>query len=228
MNRALLSLTVALLASTAAAQQTSDSGTLTLTARVSGYVDIASAGAVTLTGALGGGVTGNTAKGSKLSGVTVSLGDLSPANPNDVVRAVVPLRLRSNIAYTLSVSSPGFSNADPLALQSSDVGFGIGNIQRTDAGVNAQGTDSPVAATFGDPYTGADANASSPRWDFPVEKSLAYYASSRAVLSGARIMNVVPAGYTGGLTLDAYFVVKPQFFTPGDFTTTVSFTISTP
>jgi hypothetical protein len=220
-------LVVLALASTAGAQ-TNDSGALTLTARVSGYVDIASGGAVTLTGAQGGGVTGNTAKGNKLTGVTISLGDLSPANPNDVVRAVVPLRLRSNIAYTLSVSSPGFSNADPLALQSSDVGFGIGNIQRSDSGVNTQGTDTPTAATFGDPWTGSDADGSSPRWDFPATKSLSYFSSSRPVLTGARIMNVVPASHVGGLTLDAYFVVKPQFFTPGDFTTTVSFTISTP
>lgn len=223
----LLALAV-LLAPQAWAQQASDSGTVTLTAQVSGYVDISSGGPATLTGTLGGTITGNTNKGDRLTGVTINLGDVSPVNTNPVVRAVVPLRLRSNVAYTLTVSTTGFSNADPLAIQAADVGFGIGNIQRTDSGVNVGGSDTPVAATLGDPSAGSDADTSTPRYDYPTAKSLGYYTTARPVLSGQRIMQVVPASLVGGLTLDTYFSVKPQFFTPGSFSTTVTYTITTP
>jgi hypothetical protein len=190
-------------------------------------VDITSGGAATLVGTQGGTITGNTNKGDRLTGVTIDLGDVSPVNANTMVRAIVPLRLRSNVNYTLSVSTTGFTNADPLAIQANDVGFGVGNVKRTDAGVNA-GTDVAGAAGFGDPAADPDAVTTTPRWDFSAARTLSYYTTSRAVLSGPRIMQVVPASFVGGLTLDTYFAVKPQFFTPGSFTTTVTYTITTP
>jgi hypothetical protein len=211
----------------ALAQQSNDSGTVTLSARVSGYVDLTSGGPATLVGTQGGTITGNTNKGDRLTGVTIDLGEISPVNANTVVRAIVPLRLRSNVNYTLSVSTTGFSNADPLAIQASDVGFGVGNVRRTDPGVNP-GTDTAGAAGFGDPSADADANATTPRWEFATARTLSYYTTAQKVLSGPRIMQVVPASFVGGLTLDTYFAVKPQFFTPGSFTTTVTYTITTP
>lgn len=220
----LLCLAVALPASA----QTNDSGTVSLTARVSGYVDIASGGPALLTGHLNGLITGNTAKGDRLNGTTINLGDISPANANSFVRVTVPLRLRSNIAYTLSIQTSGFANSDPLAIQSADVGFGIANIRRTDAGVNTAGTDTITTGVSGDPSLDPDYDTATPRWDFSPAKSLATYTSTQAVLSGSRIMNVVPASSVGGMLVDSFFVVKPQFFTPGTFTTTVTYTISTP
>jgi hypothetical protein len=38
----------------------------------------------------------------------------------------------------------------------------------------------------------------------------------------------VPTGNTNGLVVNTMFAVKPQFFTPGSFSTSVTFTISNP
>ena len=38
----------------------------------------------------------------------------------------------------------------------------------------------------------------------------------------------VPASSTNGLVVNTVFAVKPQFFTPGSFSTSVTFTISNP
>jgi hypothetical protein len=219
-----------LLAGVASAQQSSDTGTVTLTARVSGYVDVASGGAATLTGDLGGAITSNTAKGAELAGVTINLGDVSPANTNAFVRATVPLRLRSNVPFRLSVTTAGFTNSDPLALQPADVGFGIANLRRSDPGVNnGTGLDTILNGAGGDPSLDPDANTGTPRWEYAAGKSLADFATKRDVLSGARIMNVVSAlAQPSGLLVDTFFVVRPQFFTPGTFTTTVTYTIATP
>ncbi len=208
--------------------QSTDSGNVTLTATVSGYVDIAAGGPITLTGASNGSITGNKNKGEQLTGVTINLGDISPVNASTFVVATVPLRLRSNIGYTLSITASGFANADPMAVQPADVGFGVGNVLRTDSGVNTSGTDTPVAAAAGNPSADPDGDVATPRWDYVTEKSLAHYTTSRSVLSGDRIMRVVPSSHVGGLTLDTFFVIKPQFFSPGGFTTTVTYTITTP
>jgi hypothetical protein len=220
---------VLLFAGVAGAQTSSDTGGLTLTARVSGYVDIASGGPATLGGAVGGSISGNTAKGDRLTtAVVVALGDLSPVNTNPFVTLTVPVRLRSNIDYTLSMSTTGFGSADPLAIQAADVGFGVTNVVRTDVGVNAAGTDTLTAGVAGTPAADPDANAATPRWDFAAARSLGTYTTSRQILAGTRIMNAVPASLVGGLTLNTLFVVKPQFFSPGSFSTTITFTIATP
>ncbi len=216
-------------AGSALAQQSTDSGTITLQATVSGYVDIASGGPATLTGASGGAITGKTTKGGLLTGLTLNLGDISPLNTNAFVRATVPLRLRSNVTYSLTISATDFTNAaDPLAIQPADVGFGIDNISRADNGVNTAGVDTPDAACVGDPSLDPDADPTTARWDYRPQKSLAYLVTPRKVLGGDRIMRAVPASLIGGLTLNTFFAVKPQFFSPGSFTTQVTFTVSTP
>lgn len=211
------------------AQQSTDSGSVTLQATVSGYVDIASGGAATLNNASGGTITGNTNKGDPLTGITINFGDVSPLNPNAFVRAIVPIRLRSNVAYTLTVSSSGFSNPDPEGIQPADIGFGIdATPSRADPGVRP-GTDTVTTAMTGDPSLDPDANLTTAHWDYAAEKSLAYLATPRVALTGPRIMQAVPRGLPSGLTFNTYFVIKPQFFSaPGSFTTQVTYTISTP
>lgn len=208
--------------------QRSDPGTVTIQASVSGYVDIAAGGPATLSGASGGTITGNLNKGDPLSGLTISFGDVSPVNTSAFVKATVPLRLRSNIGYVLSVSATVTSTTEATALQANDVAFGIEPPVRSDSGVNLAGVDTPVSAVTGDPSLDPDQDPASARWDFKTEKSLAHYLTSRSILSGERIMNVVPRSFVGGLLLNTYFAIKPQFFSPGAFTTSVTFTISTP
>jgi hypothetical protein len=214
------------------AQQTVDTGSVGVSGTVSGYVEIRAGGAATLTGNSGGGITSNKTKGQTLSGLSIDLGDLGPSNTNAFVKATVPLRVRSNVAYTISMSVADFSKADAEALQPADVGFGIDNVSRADADVVA-GTDTITSGVSGDPTLDSDTNTSTPRFDFTPKKSLAYFLSTNAntktVLSGPRIMKAIPASANAnGLTLNTFFAVKPQFFTAGsDFTTTIIYTVAT-
>lgn len=215
-------------AGSALAQQTTDTGAVTIQATVSGYVDVASGGPATLTGSSGGAITGNTNKGDRLTTLTINFGDVSPLNTSAFVRAAVPLRLRSNVPYTLTVSTSGFTNADPLAMQPSDVGFGIDAApSRADPGVQP-GADTVTPSMAGDPSLDPDQNPATSRWDFKPEKSFAYLLSPRVALQGPRIMQAVPPGLNSGLILSIYFAIKPQFFSTGSFATQVTFTVSTP
>jgi len=87
---------------TASAQSTS--GTVTMNATVSKFVEINSGGAVTLSGNTGGGVTTDGTANSPLAAV-INLGELGPSNTSSFVTATVPLKLRSNAAYVLSMSA---------------------------------------------------------------------------------------------------------------------------
>src|ERR1044071_1199877 len=89
-------------------------------------LDISSGGQPTITGAVGGSVTGSASVLNDLI-VTVNFGEVSPLNTNSVVKVVIPIALRSNQPYQVAVSVSGLRNANAQALQASDVGFGIQN-----------------------------------------------------------------------------------------------------
>src|SRR5829696_3571257 len=91
-------------------------------------LDISTGGEPTITGAVNGSVTGSASVLNDLI-VTVNFGEVSPLNTNSVVKVVVPIALRSNQAYQVTVSVSGLNNADAQALQASDVGFGFQNIR---------------------------------------------------------------------------------------------------
>lgn len=215
------------LASSTLSQSTS--GTVSMSATVSKFVELDSGGNVTLTGNSGGGVTTNGTVNNPLA-VVVNLGELGPSNTNAFVTASVPLKLRSNAAYVLSlaatVSSTGTTSN---RITASDIGFGLGSITRSGIGVNAAGTDSN--ATSGDPTLAANGavNATSGRFEFTaVRSNLAAFSTSTTALSGSFIMNAVPRTNTNGLTLAAIFAVKPQFYENGSTTVVATFTISAP
>src|ERR1043166_909326 len=115
----------------------STTGTVTMSATVSKFVEINSGGAVTLTGNSGGGVTTDGVANSPLA-VSINLGELGPSNVNSFVTAQVPLKLRSNAAYVLSMAATVTSSgATASRIVASDVGFGLGTISRTGLGVNS-------------------------------------------------------------------------------------------
>ena len=149
---------------TAAAQSTT--GTVTLTGTVSKFVEFNSGGAITLAGNSGGGITTDGVANSPLA-ASVNLGELGPSNTNSFVTATVPLKLRSNAAYTLSmtatVSSTGTTSNK---IGATDIGFGLGAVSRTGTGVNTTGTD--TNGTAGDPTLAANGsvNATTGRYDF--------------------------------------------------------------
>lgn len=215
--------------SIAASAQASTTGTVSMSATVSKFVEIQSGGSVTLSGNSGGGVTTDGTSGNPLA-VVINLGELGPSNTNSFVTASVPLKLRSNAAYVLSmvatVSSTG-STANKVT--SADIGFGLGTVTRSGTGVNTGGTD--TNATSGDPTLGANGgvNGTSGRYEFTATRSnLSAFSSATTALSGSYIMNAVPRSNTNGLSVPALFAVKPQFFENGSTTASVTFTVTAP
>ena len=214
-------------AASAAAQTTS--GSVTMSATVSKFVEIQSGGAVTLSGSSGGGVNTDGTAGSPLS-VNIFLGELGPSNANSFVTATVPLRIKSNAAYVLAMSATVSSTGTTAnKITAADVGFGLGAVTRAGAGVNTSGTD--TNATSGDPTLAANGsvNAASGRYEFTATKSnLGAFSTSTTALSGSYIMNAVPRTNNNGLSVPAIFAVKPQFFENGSTTINVSFTVTAP
>ncbi|HEY0729604.1 MAG TPA: hypothetical protein VGD38_16100, partial [Pyrinomonadaceae bacterium] len=91
-------------------------------------LDISSGGQPTITGAVSGSVTGSASVTNDLV-VTINFGEVSPLNPNAIVKVIVPVGIRSNQPYQVSVTMSGLNNANAQAIQASDVGFGIQNIR---------------------------------------------------------------------------------------------------
>ena len=201
-----------------------------MSATVSKFVELNSGGAVTLTGNVGGGVTTDGVANSPLA-VAINLGELGPTNTNPFVIAQVPLKLRSNAPYVLSMSATVTSSGTTTnRIGAADVGFGLGTITRSGTGVNtAAGTD--TNGTSGDPTLPANGsvNATSGRYEFTaVRSNLSAFASPATALNGPFIMNAVPRSNTNGLTVPAFFAIKPQFFENGTTTISVTFTVTAP
>jgi hypothetical protein len=198
------------------AQQTT--GSVTMNASDSG-------GAATLTGNSGGSVTTDGSVNNPLA-VVVNLGELGPSNTNSFVKLAVPLKIRSNTAYQLSMSgSISGTGSTAYRLQASDVGFGLVTSARSSD--LASGTD--TNATPGDPTVGGSTNADG-RWVFAGSNStLGDFSSATEVLSGQRVNKTVPRSNTSGLVVPAVFAVKPQFYDPASSATiSVAFTIAAP
>ena len=209
----------ALLAMTAAAQTT---GSVTMSATVSNFVELTSGGAVTLTGNSGGSVITDGTANSPLA-VVVNLGELGPSNTNSFVKLSVPLRLRSNVAYQLNmVSSVAGAGATAFSLKDTDVGFGLTPAARP-ANL-AAGVD--TNSTPGDPTVGGSTDANG-RWVFAgANSTLGAYAVSGQVLTGPRVNQAVSANSTTSLTFPSIFAIKPQFFDPAPaITITAQFTV---
>jgi hypothetical protein len=221
-------ITLLLLGATACFAQ-STTGSVTMSATVSKFVEINSGGAVTLSGNSGGGITTDGVANSPLA-VSINLGELGPGNTNPFVSALVPLKLRSNASYVLSMSATVTSSGTTSnRIGAADVGFGLGAVTRSGAGVNTGGSD--TNATSGDPTLAANGsvNGTSGRYEFTaVRSNLSAFTSATTALSGPFIMNAVPRSNANGLTVPAYFAIKPQFFENGTTTVSVTFTVSAP
>jgi hypothetical protein len=220
--------TILLVISAVACLGQSTSGTVSMSATVSKFVEINSGGSVTLSGNSGGGVTTDGVANSPLA-VSINLGELGPGNTNSFVTALVPLKLRSNASYVLSASATVTSSGSTAnRIGAADVGFGLGTITRSGVGVN---TGADTNATSGDPTLPANGsvNGTTGRYEFTaVRSNLSAFLSSTTALSGPYIMNAVPRSNANGLTVPAFFAVKPQFFENGTTTISVTFTVTAP
>jgi hypothetical protein len=227
LTQAATGITLLLALAAAAAAQTN---TVSMSGNVSKFVELNSGGAVTLTGNSGGSVTTNGVADNALA-VVVDLGELGPANGNSFVKASVPLKIRSNANYVLSMSATVSSTGSTAnRIVASDIGFGLGTFSRSSAvGIHSTGVDTDN--TSGDPTNAANGavNATSGRFEYTAARSnLGAFSSSTTVLSGPRVLNAVPRANTNGLTVPAVFSVKPQFYEEGSLTATATFTIAAP
>ena len=230
-----LTFVAALLAMTAAvaSAQVNPSGTVTMSGTVSKFVELNSGGAVTLSGNSGGGVSTDGLTDSALA-VIIDLGELGPSNASSFVKATVPLKMRSNSNYVLSMSAVVSSTGSSTSkITAADIGFGLGSFSRPSSGPSsigvASGTDTDN--TSGDPTLAANGavNATSGRFEYVTARSnLGAFSSSTTVLSGTRILNAVPRTNTNGLVAPAIFSVKPQFYENGATMATATFTIAAP
>jgi len=212
----------ALLMMSAAVSYAQTTGSVTMTATVSNFVELTSSGAVTLTGNSGGSVITDGTANSPLA-VVVDLGEVGPSNSNSFVKLSVPVRLRSNVGYQLNmVSSVAGAGATASSLKDTDVGFGLTPAARP-ANL-APGVD--TNSTPGDPTVGGSTDVNG-RWVFAgANSTLGAYAVSGAVLNGPRINKAVAANSATSLTFPAIFAIKPQFFDPAPaITITAQFTV---
>ena len=189
-------------------------------------LDISSGGQPTITGAVSGSVTGSASVLNDLV-VTINFGEVSPLNTNSIVKVVVPIALRSNQPYQVSVSASGLNNANAQALQASDVGFGIQNISLLGgAGKVCTQSTHVIASPFNnDPATSATVGSNG-RVNYA--SSLANLSGSTVILSGPELSknNSAKRQNSDGYVFDAIFTVTPQFFAAGVSSATLIFSIS--
>ena len=189
-------------------------------------LDISSGGQPTITGAVGGSVTGSADVKTDLV-VTINFGEVSPLNTNSIVKVVVPIALRSNQPYQVAVSMSGLSNANAQAVQASDVGFGLQNI-RVLGGAGKICTQSThvIRTPFdNDPALTATVGGTG---RVSYTSSLGNLSGSTVILSGPQLSknNSAIRQVSDGYVFDAIFTLTPQFFASGVSSATLTFTIS--
>lgn len=190
-------------------------------------LDISSGGLPVITGATGATISANSATSQNLS-VSINPGDLSPMNAANAVKITIPIAIRSNIPYQVSVSVSGGFEVNPRTLQASDIGFGVGNLRSMGAGaaVCAQSFHAFRPPFENDPLNTITLNSNG-RAAFG--SSIADLGVSSVVLSGPRLSldeGNLQRTSDNGYIFDAVFVIKPQFFAPGSFSVNLQFTIS--
>jgi hypothetical protein len=197
-------------------------------ARVSAqYFDISSGGAPTITGALGGSITGSSSVLNNLV-VNVNFGEISPANTNALIKVTVPIAIRSGQPYEISVSVTGIASASPQGIQATDVGFGITNMRTMGAQSNICTNSSHIIySPFSNDPAVTKSIAANGRVTY--QSTLGNVLVQDVILSGPRLTR---NGNTNrdaddGYIFNAIFAITPQFYAPtGTSSATLTFTIS--
>ena len=189
-------------------------------------LDISSGGQPTITGAVNGTVTGSASVLNDLV-VTVNFGEVSPLNTNPIVKVTIPIALRSNQPYQVSVSMSGIGNAGGQGLQASDVGFGIQNLRLLGgAGQTCNQSTHVVRSPFNnDPATTATVGSDG---RVAYTSSFSNISGSTIILSGPELSknNSSKRQQSDGWIFDAILTITPQFFTAGTSSATLIFTIA--
>ena len=189
-------------------------------------LDISTGGQPTITGAVNGSVTGSASVTNDLV-VNINFGEVSPLNANSIVKVVVPIALRSNQPYQVSVSMSGLNNANSQALQAADVGFGLQNLRLLGgAGKICNQSTHIIKSPFdNDPANSATVGANG---RVGYSSSLANLSGSTVILSGPELSknNSSKRQQSDGWIFDAIFTITPQFFVAGVSSATFIFSIS--
>ena len=188
--------------------------------------DISSGGQPTITGALGGSVTGSSSVLNNLV-VTINFGEVSPANANSLVKVVVPIAIRSSQPYQVAVTIAGLGNANPQALQASDIGFGANNMRALGANARVCTRSSHIFhSPFGNDPAVTKTIGANGRVTY--QSMLSNISASTVILSGPRLTkgNIGTRSTDDGYAFDAIFAITPQFFAAGAAAATLTFTIS--
>jgi hypothetical protein len=189
-------------------------------------LDISSGGQPTITGSVNGSVTGSANVTNDLV-VTVNFGEVSPLNTNPIVKVTIPIAVRSNQPYQVSVSASGISLANGQGLQASDVGLGLQNLRLLGgAGRTCNQSTHIIRSPFNnDPATSATVGTNG-RVSYP--SSLTNISGSTIILSGPELSknNSSKRQQSDGWVLDVILTITPQFFTAGVSSATLVFSIA--
>ncbi len=210
----------------AAAQQ---AGTMTLSGAVTPVVRLTSGGNATLSGNLGGGVTTQSAAGATLATV-VNFGDVGPGNTNPFVCFTQPLFLRSNVQASLraAVTAATFG-AGPADVNRSDIGIGLSNL--TAGGPNADISNTVIAPGFGaDPCAAPIAPATGIPTYSRTLNDLATAAPGTTLMNTTTAWSVRGAANAAGnrVLVDLRLAIVPQAYTAGNFSATITVTVTSP
>ncbi len=188
-------------------------------------LDISSGGAPTITGALGGSVTGTSSVLSDLA-VNINFGEVSPANTSGIVKVTIPVAVRSNQPYQVQATVSGSMNANAQAVQWADIGFGVANLRAMGSNSRVCNNSSHIyySPFNNDPAINATISSSG-RVSYP--STLNNITTATTILSGPRLSNSNNTRQTNdGYIFDAIFVLTPQFFAAGSTSATITLTIS--
>lgn len=187
--------------------------------------DISSGGLPTITGAVGGSVSGSSSTTTDLV-VTINFGEVSASNTSNEVKVVVPIAVRSLAAYKVTATVTGGTNANAQAVQRSDIGFGANNIRSM--GIlsrNCDNSDHIFYSPFTTDPSVSDTISASGRVAYP--GSLNNIGASTTILSGPQLSLLTAGRFTiNGYIFDAIFSITPQYYAAGTTTATITFTIS--
>jgi len=188
-------------------------------------LDISSGGNPTITGSLGGSVSGGSTIQSDLA-FTVNFGEISPVNTNNVVKVTLPVGIRTTQPYQITATLTGPVSGNPQALSTSDVGFGVLNMR--DMGPQASNCVSPHIfnpAFNADPTVGMFLAANG---RVGYLSSLSGVTTSTLILKGPRATHNNNPNRQGndGKIFDVVLAVAPQYYAAGSQTWTIVFTIS--
>ena len=171
---------------------------------VAQLLDISSGGTPTITGALGGSVTGSSSVLNDLV-VTIDFGEVSPLNTNNIVKVIVPIAVRSRQPYRVNAIVSMTNNVNVQAIQRSDIGIGFNNMRAMGSGSQVCTNSSHIfySPFNNDPAANVSINSSG-RAAYP--STLNNISASTTILSGPRLQRnnnnsrQTNDGYMGGPT----------------------------